>query len=274
MTRYKYSDLLRFVAGGDQHWGWSVKPGDTHLTPTHEPRLVKPFHSFVRDFRPNVFILAGDQIDCYPVSRHLKDNALEREGQRLQRDIVAYDKDFLRPLERVLPKDCRKEWLDGNHEAWADALVAREPGLRGLVEPREVLRLKDRGWNVRPQGYLLKLGKWKAAHGDVILSYAGGRGGGKYPANKALDSYGASIRIWHTHQEQAMMRETMADEGYHTAKCIPGMCNRAAHYGKNAPNRFAHGFCYGWVFPDGLFFDYTVTIWKYRFVAEGKLYQG
>lgn len=273
MPKKKSNKLLKFVCAGDIHWGYSVKPGDTRLTPTHAPRLVKPFLAFVKDFQPDVLALMGDQIDCFPVSRHLKDNALEREGQRLRDDIEEFDKKFLSPLERVLKPDARRIWLDGNHEAWADQLVAREPGLRGLVAPRDVLRLKDRDWEIKHQGYLLKLGKWKGAHGDVILGYNGGRGT-QYPAMRALNVYGSSVRLWHTHMYQSMMREVMADESYHTAVCVPGMCNRAAHYAKNAPNRFAHGFCYGYVFPDGLFQDYIVVIWKDRFVVDGKVYQG
>jgi hypothetical protein len=266
-----------------------LKPGQSRLTPTHEPALTKPLLDFISDFKPHVCGLMGDMVDCLPVSRHTGRNVIELEGQRLGRDLADLDREFLTPLEeRLMPpfkperldtyhrayksNRCVRIWLDGNHEVWADALVAQNPGLQGLVEPRHVLGLEARNWLVKHQGYLLRMGHWKGAHGDVILGY-GGRFSSKYPANRALDVYGSSVRIWHTHMFQVIMRETMANESYHTAVCVPGLCNRAAHYAKNAPNRHAHGFLYGYIFPDGFFDDRVVIIWKNRFMAEGKEYR-
>lgn len=265
--------LIKFIACGDQHWGRSVKPGDDRVTPTHAPRLVKPLLEFTKDFQPDVFALMGDQIDCLPITRHFGTGILNREGQRLQHDLADYDAKFLKPLEGVLKKGARRIWLDGNHEVWADRIVSECGGLQGLIEPRNVLGLAERGWEVYGQGHLLKLGKWKGAHGDVILSYNGARSSA-YPAMRALNVYGSSVRIWHTHQYQVLMREVMYDDSYHTAVCVPAMCNRAAYYSKNAPNRFAHGFCYGYIWPDGNFQDYVVIIWKNRFIANGKVYKG
>lgn len=293
-SRGRHAEPMRFMAVGDAHYGVTrryVHGQPCYEVPSHAPEAIAPLLEFAADFKPHVFAQMGDMVDCLPVSRHAINKPRELEGQRLAEDIERYETEFLKPLERALmppaglhdddavrrwperydPRKCLRLWLDGNHEAWADTLAAAHPGITGLVEPREVLRLVKRGWNVRPQGHLLRLGHWKAAHGDVILRYNGGSPS-QYPAMKALTSYGSSIRIWHTHQKQYIMRPVMADESYHSAVCVPGLCSRAPGYLKNAPNRYMHGFCWGYIFDDGFFDDVIQVIWQGRFVANGKVY--
>jgi len=266
--------MLKFIAAGDMHWGYEsryVGNGKIKRTPSHALAAIRPFMQFVADFKPDVFALMGDQMNCGPVSRHALESAKiqELENMRLDEELKEFDTEFLSPIEKMLPKKARRIWLDGNHEAWADLMVSKQPGIEGMIEPRNKLRLAERGWEVYPSGHILKLGKWRGTHGDVVLA----RRAGMYPATTALNQYGSTIRIWHTHQKQFVAQTVMAKEGYRTGACVPGLCDRGPGYLKNAPNRYQHGFCFGYIFDDGYFDDSIKLIWKGRFVVDGKVYK-
>lgn len=111
------SELTRFVAAFDLHFGWErkVSRGRNLLTPTHSPKAVAALMEFVADFKPNVFVLGGDQLNFGPVSHWNRGKPRITEGLRIKEEYDLLNKCIIEPLTKI-PELKRKIWLDGNHE--------------------------------------------------------------------------------------------------------------------------------------------------------------
>lgn len=235
---------------------------------------------FARDFKPDVWIEGGDDLDCGPVSHWLKDKKRSTEGLRMKRDIDDYDRDILTPIDQImgtrkLPawahkvmKGKRKKKLTGNHEAWLDQLADQIPGLDGMLDLNNELRLKERGWNLLEQGDFVKLGKITFTHGDTLP-------GGDHFAKAAVMAVGDSVRVGHHHTYQVYTKHSPVDSlDVKSGVGVPALTHKAPSYAKKSPNKWALGFNYGYVFEDGTFSDYVPIITNGRLVVNGRVYRG
>lgn len=253
--------MQKFLFTPDKHIGFERR--GSHLVPLHDPAAIAAMMAFAADFKPDIWIEGGDNLDCGPVSHWLSDKKLSAADLDLRRDVETYTELVLEPLSKL--KLTRKVWMIGNHEGWLTQLAEREPGLRHLLDVRHLLPLK--GWDVIPQGGVVTLGKLHFIHGDTL------RAKGKNNAEAAVTDYEHSIRFGHFHTYRVASKYGALTGEVKTGVSVPGLCRRNPGYLKNAPNQWSQGFCWGYIHDDGTFNDYVSIITKGRFTAHGLTYQ-
>lgn len=259
--------MKSFIAAFDLHfgWEWRYERGRRMMSPTHSLESVAALMAFARDFKPDVFILGGDQLNCGPVSHWNKSRPRRVENFRLREEMDLLDEVVLGPVDRLAKE---KIWLQGNHEVWVEGLLDEVPGLEGLAEPEIYLRLAARGWKVLSQGEIYKLGKLNFIHGDVLSP-------GKYRAARLVQLYRRNIRCGHFHIYEAATDVTPYDrKDFHTGVVVPAMARCNAAYMKNGVSNHHQGFLYGWVADNGTFTDHVMTIVNNKFIHNGKVYDG
>lgn len=259
--------MKSFIAAFDLHFGWEhrYEYGRRKTVPTHSLESVGALMSFARDFKPDVFILGGDQLDASCVGHWNRGKPRITEGFRLKEDMDLLNKHVLEPIDRISTK---KIWIVGNHERFIDDLLDELPGIEGLCEPHNYLRLKPRGWEVVELGKIYKLGKLNFIHGDVLKP-------GKARAQRLVSEYRRNIRCGHFHTFEAATDVTPYDrKDFHTGIVVPAMARCNAAYLKNKVSNHHQGFLYGWVADNGTFTDHVMTIVNNKFIHNGKVYDG
>lgn len=102
----------------------------------------------IRDYKPNVLIDLGDNADFPSVSTHSAPGSLDKEGQRLSRDIeVAQEADSIlfEHMGKWRPKAMVR--LRGNHEERLNRYLGANPVLQGIIG---LHLLNDDDWDVVP----------------------------------------------------------------------------------------------------------------------------
>lgn len=264
----------RYIGAFDTHFGWETKyiRGKRTVVEAHNERSIAAMLQFAADWKPNTFIHGGDTWNCGPVSHWHKGKPILDENFRLKDELDLSDRLLFKPMDEILPrKGATKRLHYGNHCAWILDFIAANPGMEGLAEPENYLRLGARGYEIYSQGEISNLGKLSFAHGDTLM----GRYGSKYPAATVLHKVHRSIRCGHCHTLDAATEETPVDvQDYHTAIVIPSLSTLAPAYGKNAPNRILNGFNFGEVLVDGTFNDFVMVIGREGFTWNSKQYRG
>ena len=261
----KSKEIQRFVAVFDLHFGWEYREerGKRFVSPTHDLVAVRAMMQFVKEFKPNIFILGGDQLNCGPVSHWLHGKPRKLENFRLKDDLALLEEHILVPIEKLSVG--RKIWHLGNHEAWLSQLLDETPGLEGMLEPEIWLNLEERGYEIYSQGEISKVGKLNFVHGDILK--------GSNPARKLVERYRRNIRCGDKHRYEVHTDITAYDRSdFHTGVVVPAMARVNQAYMKNGPSNHQQGFLYGWVAPDGSFTDHVMTIVKGKFLWNGKIY--
>lgn len=269
MTKIEVPQPLKFIALFDIHCGWEKQNirGKTVTRPTHNKEAIKAAILFAKDFTPDVLVLGGDQVNCGPISHWHHGRPILTEGLRLKDEYELLDELILSPLQSVK----RKIWHTGNHEAWLTQHIEANPGLEGMIEPENYLRLVSRGYELYSQGEISKIGKLHFVHGDVALR----RGGGVNPARKIVLLYRRNIRAGHIHTHSVATETTAIDsQDFHTGVIVPSLSTRNPTYNKSAPNNSMCGFNFGYVYPDGNFSDYVPIINNGVVTINGKKYDG
>jgi len=226
------------------------------------------FLRFLRKFKPDGFIINGDFIDNYSVSRHLTGELqLELSDKTLldvEKEVIPAN-DMLDDYDAFLPKTCKKVYLFGNHEDRMKRYCER-PGnsiLRNILSPRRLLNLERRGYKViedYPSGYY-ELGHLQIAHGSKT---------GMNAAKAILDEYRHSIANNHTHTSQLAYVGGIGVK--QVGICVPCMCDMESQGMKYAKNtgRWVHGWLTVMVEPTGEFFPELVLGYKKRFYFGGQ----
>jgi hypothetical protein len=102
----------------------------------------------ISDYKPDVVVDLGDNSDFPSMSTHAAPGALEKEGQRLAKDIEAGNE-----AEKLLRKGMgrfrakRMVRLRGNHEHRLTRYIEANPVLEGILG---LHLLDDKGWQVVP----------------------------------------------------------------------------------------------------------------------------
>lgn len=245
----------------DLHYGTERKQGRT--VPLHDMKAFGSAYAFLQDFKPDVLILGGDILDAGVISHHNKNKPGRTEGMRLLRDAEGCRDAIFKPLDQLRAK--RKVYLFGNHERFLEDLVDEMPGMEGIVDPVALMDLK--GWEAKPQGSRMNLGKLWFMHGDTLK-------GGQGMAKAAVTDGGRSLRFGHYHTYAVAAKSCFLDESVHTAICVPCLCSRDPKYGQGKGNSWLQGFNWGYIHPDGTFNDYVTTIHNGKMAANGKVYKG
>jgi len=91
---------------------------DIHY-PAHSVDAMKSVLRFLKDFKPDELIYQGDQLDMSVISHWNKDRKRKVELKRLKQDYEGLNNEVLLPIEKVVGGKCKKVWITGNHEDWA-----------------------------------------------------------------------------------------------------------------------------------------------------------
>ena len=182
-----YNKIRRWVICYDLHY------------PKHDEPTWRAIKDFIVRNRVDGFVLAGDNFNNEQVSHHTRGKAMLRSRGGYLNEIREFDRDILKPVEKLLPRGATKVWLDGNHEAWSDQLIEEQPELDGL-QHRYQLRLKERDWKVVRQGRIHKIGKLSVIHGDIIS------GGSANAARKAVELFVSNVVLGHFHSPSSCSR--------------------------------------------------------------------
>jgi len=262
--------VKKFVNLFDIHAGFEKRyvGRDFKVFPTHNPQAIAGALEFIKDFKPDVLTLGGDQITFGPISHWNKTNFWANEGGRIKKEMDTLESLVLSPLDILAPK-AERIWHLGNHDAWLLDFINQNPALEGLIEPENYLRLPSRGWKIIEQGGMSHLGKLGVIHGDTL-----GRTGN--PARRGAAMYGRNLRFGHFHTYDAFTLYNPVDsKDIRTSICVPALAARNQSYGKGAPSWCLNGFNFGYVWPDGRYTDYTIIMADSKFVSpEGKRYDG
>lgn len=262
--------MTPFLGLWDIHYGSDVRRGQR--SQAHDAKLLEAVLKFAQDYRPELVVLGGDQLNCAPISHWLKDKRRSQEGGRWTEELKQFNREFLAPLERVLPRKAVKVWLDGNHEDWVEDLLDKHPELDdddgSVLHHAQVLNLVDRGWKYLPQGGIYKAGHLHFIHGDTVS-------GGQHVAKQAVEQYDRNVRLGHHHTFQAFTRVAAADtRDRKTGIAVPCLGHLNPAFLENRPSRWTQGFLHGYINADGTFCDYVTIATGGAFTINGKTYRG
>lgn len=169
--------------------GWL---SDIHC-PYHDPVALDAAFQLFEEWRIDLLVLGGDQLDCYGISRYGK--APSKLRDTLQKEIDAF-----RPIrDRIVKLGCRVVYLEGNHDYRVKSLVADNPALDDL-QALEWHKLADlpESWEILPNQSRFRMGNLDFIHGDLR-----GRGvGSKHIASGMLAKLKRSTLFGHYHRAQ------------------------------------------------------------------------
>jgi hypothetical protein len=212
----------------------------------HVPLVHKPTWSAITDFLERNedkiagFLFGGDQVHNDEISHHTAGKPLFRPVGSYKRNTIALD-EYVREVEELLPKQAKRIYIKGNHCAWEDQLVERQPELQGTVERDLLLGLETRGWEVLQLGETKSLGKLVVAHGESLSGI--GNQVSIYHAKKAVENFCTSILYGHFHSAQSFTKvlpQSARDKW--VSYCSPAACTTNPHYLHNRPSAWVNGF--------------------------------
>jgi hypothetical protein len=162
----------------------------------------------------------------------------------------------LDPLDEVLSDECRRIFMLGNHERWAEDYIDAHPEVEGYFEVANNLDLAR--WELYEYGQSAEVGKLHFIHGAYCNEFS---------AKKTVTTYHRNVVYGHGHTFQAHTEVTPLDADAHTAVQIPCACDLNPDYARNQPNRWLSGFGVFYVNPNGTFNLYTVIAVDGHFTA-------
>lgn len=210
----------------------------------HYPQWHKPTFDAIIDFLKHnpidIFVFGGDALDMAELSHHNKHKGLYKLPGSYKKNIEGFKTQVLNPIEKLLPKHCKKVFIIGNHEFWGHELVEQQPELQGSVEPELLLGLEERGWQVIPFGRSFKYGELTICHGQEL----GGCGNqnSTMHAKKALEVYCTNVLYGHYHAPQSFTKVLPTDQRRKwQAHCSPIAGSVNPHYLENRPTSWLNG---------------------------------
>lgn len=248
-----------------QLWVWAFD--------VHYPKIDKPTFrallEFLKHNRVAGFGFGGDQFDNADVSHHNKGKSRNIKTAAINRDAEGFDREILKPIEALLPRDCEKIYLEGNHCDFIAQYIDEHPELEGSIERRKTLRLDERSWEFIPCGKSFKKGHLRIVHGECIP------GGGQAAAKNALHQYCGSVLFGHFHNLQMASKVMPHDHNQKwAAYCSPIIGSVNASYLRNKPTNWVNGFTVVELQPNGNFNCWPLVVIKGSFSYGGRIYRG
>jgi len=239
---------------------------DLHY-PHHHQKLWKNILKFIKNNQPEIFVFGGDNMNFDAVDHWLHEKGMVRqlEGKRILAEYEGFKSEILNPLENLLPKSCRKIWLNGNHEEWVKIAIDKNPQGEGYWEIEHNLKLQEKGWEVIEYGKYVKVGKLVFIHGQYT---------NQYHSRKVVDAYERNTVYGHTHTFQAYTKITPVENEPHMGMSIPAACELNPEYMRNRPNAWVNGFGVFFIYGKGNFNLYSIIAIDGQFVGiDGKFYK-
>jgi hypothetical protein len=197
---------------------------------------VAALKDFMQFFKPDIRIHGGDCFDFRCLRRGASDDELAED---MAADVEA-GQAFMRWFKPTY-------WLLGNHEVRIiDAINSANPVMR---------RLGSQLWEneIKPSVNGAKIFPYDKRDGVLelgTLSFIHGYTAGIYAAKRNAEIYG-NVVAGHTHSVDSFSIPGLKPRIGHIAGCL---CQLSMKYNRTHLNtlRQSHGFCYGWIFPNGL----------------------
>lgn len=167
-------------------------------------------------------------------------------------------------------KNARFVLLEGNHDYRAFDAGRKDiyKKFRTFLNYEKQLKLKERGikW-VRSwkDGKTFKLGNAYFTHGLYT---------NQYHAKKMVQNFGTCIYYGHLHDVMEMPQVQRGPDKTIVGKSLGCLCDYSQAYLKGRPTNWQQAFAIFYVFPDGFYTEHTIRIFKHRFHAYGKTYDG
>lgn len=262
------------------------------LYDVHVPHNInlKPVVEFAKDYQPDYFIIGGDFLNLEFASHWnealFKQIGTEKLGKMLRQEIAA-GKEVLKEFAGVLPKNCKKYYIPGNHEEWLFWACTAFPELAGPVNLgvdrmtfksdlsqikkqalarllTEFLETDKIGMTVLPYEKELNIGKITYIHGHQAGSLAAMKR--NYPARNVV--------CGHIHTHEVTTQHNSGVEGRaHQYVIVPCLCHLSPGYLKSTATRWLNGFWIADVLPNGLFDGRVVKVLDGSIVYGNKIYK-
>lgn len=246
----------------EEQIGMHILLGCNHV-PFHNKQLHRGILELIKDFSNQIkgFHLLGDFLDINPLSSHDKGKFTSVPGLTLN-DEYQIGSELLDDFDRVLPKNCWKTYLYGNHEdrynRWMkDMNNAKTP----LISPEDGLGLPRRGYNVKTswsQDYITLGNNFDIFHG-IYFSIHNGKA--------HLDKLKRSCAYVHTHRTQVYREGEMAAYNIGTCADLDSVTFNYASRGMKAS--WSNGFAINMIDDNGVSHITQIYVTK-----GGKFYFG
>lgn len=221
----------RFVFASDNH-GDMIDRG-----------AERALQEFMREFKPDIRIHGGDCFDL----RCLRRGASHEETLEEVKTDIEMGMDFMKWFKPT-------HWLRGNHdERLVDGMNSHNPILsRFACMAWEEIYEALRGVQILPyckRRGVLEIGTLSFVHGFSV---------GIYAAKRLAEVYG-NVIAGHTHVVDAFSVCGLKPRVGRTAGCL---CALSMDYNRAQLNtlRQSHGFCYGFLYPNGLHRVFQATV--------------
>lgn len=218
---------------------------DIHF-PHQSNKALNAVFDFIKDTKPDILVLGGDQLDMDLVSHWTVDELKKKEGRRLKQDYDQFDEQILKKLEG-LSKWEEKVFIFGNHTDFIAQYLNKNPVFEGLLEPDNYLKLKERKWKTVPLNRSYSIGKLAITHGLYV---------NMYHAKKTLETWGESNCVFYGHKHDIQTHSAVyrgGDGQPRMAQSCGCLCEMNPDYMRGKPNAWVHGFLSFTVRPDGKF---------------------
>lgn len=244
---------------------------DTHL-PWEDERTIWAIEKFMASRKWDTLIHLGDLMDLGCIS-HWNEGKLQTIAMQTQlEDDFCLAESYLDRWLKILREnntDVKFKYIQGNHEHWLKQMMERFPSLEMTLDITRRLRLKERGIEWVPfwedHRHIVRVGKANFIHGEYVNDLH---------AKKHVLRYGCNIYYGHTHDVQEYSLVHRGDESTLVGKSLGTISRYDMPYTKNKPNNWQQAIAYFTVYPDGMYTEHTIRIFKHRFEADGVVYDG
>lgn len=247
--------------------------------------------SYIKERKPTHLILGGDFLNLEWASHHNEKEfaliGLEKLSSMLNKELQA-GREVLSRINAVLPENCNKIYLPGNHEDWLYWACMRYPQLAGglslgvermtfksdLADIRKhvlasllksLLKTDELGFRVLPYSKELNLGKLTYVHGHQCGSGVSSMQR-LYPARNVI--------CGHFHTEQVLTTHNSGDtRRANQYVMVPALCNLCPGYLRSSSTRWLQGFWSCDVLSNGLFAGHVVKVLDGRVIEGGRVYE-
>ena len=233
---------------------------DLHY-PQHSKPCLKIVLEFLEDFQPSTFVMNGDMLDLSCISHWNNGKPKRVENKRLLKDYQGFQEDVLNPIEDILPDDCKKIFIYGNHENRVKRYTETYSTLTGIVELENNLSLDNyeiidynKHYNITPNFLII--------HGLYTT---------EFHTKKTLSVYNCNVSYGHIHKQQSYTRTSVIDKTPLKATSMGCLCNLNPDYRNNQPSGWTHGFMY-WYKEGNNIYDYYPMIVKKKCIINGVMY--
>lgn len=218
-----------------------IKP-DTHTAPRGDVEGGKSqaawscFLQAIGIIKPDFIVDIGDAGEWTSVNKFVWDKKkrppMRYTCDELEEEASYIQKDF-EDLENVLPRNCQKFFIQGNHDQWVDNFTAEIPELRKTFNISQLLKLNKFGWKYFPHGKWVKFGK-------IYLNHGTDAKGVNHLRNMVL-RHGANIMYGHVHDMGSIAIGSLG--GTHKAFSVGCLANMDKPFLRGSMTNWEHGFC-------------------------------